>query len=98
MDRAQNPPERDQAESGPQPTDAPPGAIISADTQRAGAALGTCRCQICSLPIGSSLPITMASRSRGNTGQFPDQDQAGFREANGYPMRGDPWQEERHSW
>lgn len=34
MDRAQNPPERDQAESVRQPTDAAPGAIISQDTQR----------------------------------------------------------------
>jgi len=26
------------------------------------------------------------------------QDQAGFWEANGYHMKGDPWKEERHSW
>ena len=30
--------------------------------------------------------------------EFLEQDQAGFWEANGYHMRGDPWQEERHSW
>lgn len=30
--------------------------------------------------------------------EFLGQDQAGFWEANGYHMRGDPWQEERHSW
>ena len=30
--------------------------------------------------------------------EFREQDQAGFWEANGYHMRGDPWQEERHSW
>ena len=30
--------------------------------------------------------------------EFLAQDQAGFWEVNGYHMRGDPWQEERHSW
>ena len=30
--------------------------------------------------------------------EFLDRDQAGFWELNGYHMRGDPWQEERHSW
>ncbi len=30
--------------------------------------------------------------------EFLAQDRAGFWEVNGYHMRGDPWQEERHSW
>lgn len=30
--------------------------------------------------------------------EFMERDRAGFWEANGYHMRGDPWREERHSW